>query len=239
MASVIILTGASGCGKSEIIRILKEIGNEEKYYGVFNPVIISKYTTRKFRSLELEKISKNRQADLDIRPVFGKDNIVLDEQGIPLSDDKQNQERMRLFANLKCDMVYEQYGNRYGIYLSDLYDNIKHGKSPVIILNDIRTVEDLKTFLGDKCISLFVFRKSPKMEEYIKRGELRNSDYDDAIIRYNKANSIYRIYIENIHIFDKLILNIQNGDESLNKILHQLVDTLCNYPTDFYYVGGI
>lgn len=107
--------------------------------------------------------------------------------------------------------------------------------SPIIVLNDIRVVEDIKTYLGNKCISLFVFRNSPKLEEYMQLGELRQSSLDDVQTRYNKATAIYRIYIENIHIFDKLVLNVQNNLVSLSKILEQIVEASCNtLPIKFY-----
>ena len=239
MTSVITLTGASGCGKSEIIKILTRIGKEKKYSNIFKPVMIPKYTTRDFRSSELNNIRNYNYEKLDVRPVSGKDNIVVDKEGVPLDLDEQKKERLRLFTQLKCDLVYEQYGNRYGIYMAEIYDNLKKGNSPIIILNDVRAVEDIKTFFGDKCISLFAFRKSPKMEDYVSMGEERESNYEDSYTRYNKANSIYRIYIENIHLFNKLILNVQEGDKSLDKLLHQLVDDICKPPIGFAQRGKI
>lgn len=235
MACVFTLTGASGCGKSEIIKILKKLGENQKYKDMFSPIIISKYTTRPFRSTEIDMITNGQRDDLDVRPVFGINNIVVDNNGIPLPDAEQNDIRMQLFGKLGCDLAYEQYGNRYGIQFSEIFQYLKQGMSPIIVLNDIRVVEDIKTYLGNKCISLFVFRNSPKLEEYMQLGELRQSSLDDVQTRYNKATAIYRIYIENIHIFDKLVLNVQNNLVSLSKILEQIVEASCNtLPIKFY-----
>src|ERR1044072_3531807 len=41
----------------------------------------------------------------------------------------------------KCDIVYEQYGVRYGLSLTTLFEGLASGRSPIVILNDIRAVE--------------------------------------------------------------------------------------------------
>ena len=224
-AYVITLTGPSGCGKSEIINILCEIGKTEQYD--FIPMLIPKYTTRAFRKKEIECIEKNTFEELDVIPVHGKDNVVCDKNGNILPEEMQKEIRRKAFKQLNCDLVYEQYGNQYGIHFSSIYECLKVGRSPIIILNDVRTVEDIRTFLGKKCISLFVFRKVPLKEDFYEIGKTRNTEVEETEERYEKANAIYRIYIENIHLFDKLILNTQNGYDSLRCILMQLVESMC------------
>ncbi len=228
MACVITLTGASGCGKSTIIKMLQKIGQSEKLGLVFSPVVIKKYTTRAFRENEIQTIRDGKIDDLDIKAVCGKDNVVFDENGLPLSFEKQNEKRRQLLKSKNCDLVYEQYGNQYGIQMAELYDYLKQGKSPIVILNDVRTVEDVKVFFGEKCVSLFVFRNSPNINEYTKMEQERQMGYSDVENRYKKATAIYRIYIENIHLFDKLILNVKDGYESLQIILEQLVEQICD-----------
>lgn len=227
MACVITLTGASGCGKSTIIRILKEIGKESKYSSDFKPIVIKKYTTRNFRENEIKAIQEGRMDELDVKAVYGIDNVVCDEQGNPLLPEKQDDQRKRLLKKLKCDLVYEQYGNQYGIRFAELYECMKRGESPIVILNDVRTVEDIKVYLGKKCLSMFIFRSSPDINEYKKIGQERHTSNIEIENRYRKATSIYRIYIENIQLFDKLILNVKQGDESLKIILEQLVEQIC------------
>ena len=43
-----------------------------------------------------------------------------------------------------CDLVYQTYGVRYGIETSILTEELKRGNSPVIVINDIRVVEEIK-----------------------------------------------------------------------------------------------
>ena len=53
----------------------------------------------------------------------------------------------------KCDLVYEQYGVRYGFQFDKLYDLLEKGKSPIIVLNDVRAVEDVRTALAPQVVS--------------------------------------------------------------------------------------
>lgn len=228
MPNVITLTGPSRCGKSEVIKLLKKISMYPQYNNLFKPVLIKKYTTREFRINELMALQLGNNEELDVEAVIGNNNIVEGADNIEASD-----KRIRAFNKLGCDLVYEQYGNRYGIKLEKIYELLKNGYSPVIILNDIRTVEDIKTALGKQSCSLFIFREIPNLENYIKQGESRKESIEVIKTRFEKATAIYRIYIENIHLFDKLILNVKDGQQSLEAILIQLIDNLTKLPLEF------
>ena len=104
-------------------------------------------------------------------------------------------------------------------------------------MNDVRTVEDIKTKLGGQCFSIFIFREVPNKEHFLKIGKERNEPLNKTEIRFKKAENIYRIYIENIHIFDKLILNVGEDADSLEKILRSLVEYLCQ-PMKTFSSGG-
>jgi len=227
MPYVITLTGASQCGKSKVIEILHKIGRSEACPD-FMPVTFQKYTTRAFREYEINSIKNGQAYILDQRPVIGDYNNSDD-----LDDDVLAIEKMRAFHAKQCDLAYEQYGDRYGLRLEDLYSHLKKGETPIVILNDVRTVEDVKTKLGGQCFSIFIFREAPNLDRFIVDGKKRGESTESTKIRFQKASAIYRIYIENIHIFDKLILNIENNTDSLEKILRQIIGFLCKPIVEF------
>lgn len=156
----------------------------------FKPVIFKKYTTRRPREFEDDTICV--------------DNIPHD-----------------------CDLVYEQYGVRYGFHFDDLYDLLEKGKSPIIVLNDVRAVEDVRTALAPQVKSLFLYRNPPDKEKFIeeekrraKAGTSEEAIAETAQSRYDKAKAIYRIYIENIYLFDNVILNIGSYDFTKQQVAH-------------------
>ena len=131
-----------------------------------------------------------------------------------------------------CDLVYEQYGERYGFRFDDIYEHLEKGESPIIVLNDVRAVDDVRTALRPQVISFFLYRRPPTMdnfyEEEKRRAEKRISEktiFDTAQKRYNKAKAIYRIYIENIQLFDRVILNVDDLSYT-EKQVENVVDTI-------------
>ena len=127
-----------------------------------------------------------------------------------------------------CDLVWELYGQRYGIHFDTIYETLSQGKCPIIIVNDIRIIQDLKTALGSQVVSIFMYRKKPELQSFIKKKKRRFSKQlspevleqinKTATTRYNKALTIYRIYIENLPLFDNVILNTGTIEQSKRQV---------------------
>lgn len=119
----------------------------------------------------------------------------------------------------ECDLVYEQYGVRYGLRMDDFYSHLERGETPIVVLNDVRAVEDVRNALGPQVYSLFLYRKPANYEDFLLEEKQRATNDVDLIdvektarTRFEKANAIYRIYIENIYLFDNVILNVTSID---------------------------
>lgn len=156
----------------------------------FNPIIMKKYSTRQSREVEDDTICVKSIPD-------------------------------------NCDLVYEQYGVRYGFHFDDLYDALENGQSPIIVLNDIRAVEDVRIALSPQVISLFMYRMPPKFDYFLaeeRRRALSNVLETDieksARARFDKAQAIFRIYTENISLFDYVILNIGSLEYTKMQVNH-------------------
>jgi guanylate kinase len=184
VAFIITLTGPSACGKTHITD--KIIGLHEKLKDSkinFQPERFGKYTTRFYRENEvIEKIKK--QENIDIKYV----------KSIPND----------------CDFVYRTYGKEYGLKSVDLKKKLDNNISPIVVINDVRVVEELKKKFPSQVLSLFLFREIINdVETHRSTGAKRGGvTVEESEKRFEKAVALYRIFIENIFVFDRVILNI-------------------------------
>lgn len=182
MKYIIAIMGPSQSGKSKII---EKIINS-KCEG-FTPVLIRKETNRKYRKEEQILIDEGNEGKVDVKKV--------DE--------------------FSADLIYQTYGKRTGIKISELIEIANDGFTPVVIINDIIALKKLKKEcekIQDFCvISIFLFRKIPVRNDFFSVSKERgNVPEKETEQRYEKAKTVYRIYIENIYSFDYILLNVKN-----------------------------
>lgn len=181
MFSIITLTGPSGSGKSEI---LKMASNLDSSY-----VILPKYTTRARRNDD--------------------DSSIINVDSLPDN----------------CDYRYTQYGKEYGFSSDAIYECCAKGKKPIVIINDEDTLRKLHNRFGNNVKSYFVHRGKPSLNKLIAICNSRGvTDPDSINTRFEVANNIYRMYTENIRLFDSIILNVGTIDET-QKIVEQILNS--------------
>lgn len=126
----------------------------------------------------------------------------------PRPDDKPNEVIIVKKLPGEVDLVYQQYDFRYGVSSSSILDNMKSGFSPILVLNDVRLITEVKNIFGSLTTSIFLFRKGPKGPEFFADAAARGDFIsEETNKRFKKAGAIYRIYIENIYLFDHVIIN--------------------------------
>lgn len=181
---IITLTGASSSGKSFLMKKINELHDDFSAMGMcMNFVPFPKFTTREYRINEIAKRRKGKFVDV----------ISVDE--IPN----------------ECDLVYGTYGKEYGLRTKDLTGKLDKGECPLVVINDVRAVEELKKVFEGRVLSLFLFRHVPNFEEFKEEtGKRGNVPEKELLERYIKATALYRIYIENITVFDRVILNVKD-----------------------------
>jgi guanylate kinase len=196
---VITVTGPSQSGKSLVlqkIRALSGVLNEQGY--AFNPQLIKKKTTREYRIDELKALDNNQEIDVEHVETIPEDH----------------------------DLVYQSYGLRYGLNTKYIAELLNEGKTPYAVINDIRAVEELKEVFPNQVLSIFLFRKIPDLSDFKREAMLRGNVTEvEVYARYEKAVAIYRMYIENIALFDKVILNaIEYNQDDLHNPKKNIID---------------
>jgi hypothetical protein len=126
----------------------------------------------------------------------------------------------------QCDLRYLHSGYEYGLELQTLHDALDSGYSPIVILNDIDKVEQVRQTFGDIVRSIFIFRESPSLQQYRHLAESRGvTDEEEPVRRFLEAQKFYHIYHENINTFNHVILNIGTPDDR-DEQAKQIVDNL-------------
>jgi len=124
----------------------------------------------------------------------------------------------------KYDLIYEQYNVRYGLASSDLISLLCRGISPVAIVNDIRILRDIKAVFGQQACCIYIYAPLQAHELaalQTARGAVNASggiDFEQTMRRTEKAKVILRRYIENIEVFDHVIIN---GRQTPTELAHQ------------------
>lgn len=122
----------------------------------------------------------------------------------------------------ECDLVYEQYGVRYGLSLQSLHSNVAAGRTPILVVNDIRVLDEIREVFGPLMRSIYVFREIPSIDRIRALSQDRGGVSDEEITRrFRKAQSIFRIFIENIEAFDYVVMNVRGFED-----LHVQIDTI-------------
>lgn len=116
-----------------------------------------------------------------------------------------------------CDYRYSQYGQTYGFMSEDIYNYLKQGKKPIIVINDEVVLEQLHRKFGTRIQSYFIHRGKPNIQKLISICNDRGVTDPEVIqARFQVARNIYGMYTDRIDLFDNIILNTGSLEETQN-----------------------
>jgi len=249
-ARIYLIMGSPGSGKSTLLKCLANIHNFKnrvltkiatrrvrKDDGVEMKPVDSESSVRVSKTSDLVRFVQNHL----VYYKYDTTNEILTLKGPMPFEEKQ--EILNCIADNKCDklavetlyqdanvippiydFVYEQYTRRYGLSTDDILKSLKENVSPVVIVNDIRTLQDIKGVFGLLTVCIFLYRniEAREIQELQeKRGAIDASGkVDERQIkrRIEKSRVIFRKYIENIHLFNHVIVNTTTKDDLLKQM---------------------
>ncbi len=249
-ARIYLIMGATGSGKSTLLKCLTEIHNfkytlltklttrrrrkdegvEIKPVDTESSVHISK-TSALIKFVQNHSVSYKYDTASEILTLKGPMpfeekqeilNSIADNENDKLAVETLYQEANVIPAG--CDFVYEQFTYRYGLATNDILKGLKENLSPVVIVNDIRTLKDIKGVFGPLAVCIFLYRNIEDREIHNlqeKRGAIDASGkLDERQIRrrIGKICAMFRKYIENIYLFDHVILNTTTEEDMLRQM---------------------
>jgi len=124
--------------------------------------------------------------------------------------------------------VYPMNNYIYGIKAMEIMELLRQGYNTFIILSDLRVVEEVKQFFGSLVVSLYIYRNLSDthlkkiLEERNKAcGIDQENDVSFAKQRQTRLNRLYlmqRQYVDNITLFDHIILNTRKSQDMLQQV---------------------
>ena len=162
---------------------------------------------------ELLNMIRGNEALLPIIPPKYSDRPKRDEADdvVTISGDEFNED--------EYTFVYSMNNKIYGFKAEDIINCLKQGRNVFFIMSDIRVIDEIKKYFGAYVSVLYVFRNMTD-EEFDNILDERDSkskeekqviaDDTERKIRKNRLYLIQRQYVENISLFDHVILNRKN-----------------------------
>ncbi len=123
--------------------------------------------------------------------------------------------------------VYAMNGHMYAYRASCVISLLKKGRNVFLIISDLRLIDEIKKFFGALVTVIYVFRNMTD-KEFDKVQEHRDVNgniitSEEIKIRRNRLYLIQRQYVENISLFDHVILNRSGKIDELYMQIKNLV----------------
>jgi len=110
-----------------------------------------------------------------------------------------------------CDITYENYGDRYGIKGSQIWEGLSDGIFQVVVVSNVEAINRLRDILGELVVLVYVHSEVDR-DEYQRIEAARKSDpeyLDTEYVEQRVKN--YRlaldIFLENYLAFDHVLIN--------------------------------
>jgi ribose 1,5-bisphosphokinase PhnN len=117
----------------------------------------------------------------------------------------------------ECDIIYENYEDKYGIQSKEIWKGLRKGVFQVIVVSNIEAINKLRSIFGK--LSILVYVHSAIMpEEYKKSESSLGSNIDYVIKRTEKYSMAFENFLLNFNAFDHVLIYTDAAEDLYDQI---------------------
>jgi len=136
------------------------------------------------------------------------------------------------------DFIYSMNENFYAFKIDDIVGALKEGRNVFLILSDIRVLQLIKAYFGEFLSIIYLYRNMSSTDLDLILDERQKNKLPissaEKRIRGFRLYQIQRQYVENISLFEHVILNSRDRPDEM---VSQLKNIVVNNNNDEYIVG--
>jgi len=104
-----------------------------------------------------------------------------------------------------CDIIYENFGDRYGIESLRIWEGLKNGVFQVAVVSNIQAINKLKELFGELLVLVYVHSEM-SADDYLNAEAVLGSNTDYVKKRAASYRAAFDIYLENYLAFNHVLI---------------------------------
>jgi len=120
----------------------------------------------------------------------------------------------RGFALEACDLVYENFGSRYGIQTRRIWAGLRSGVFQVAVVSNVSAINNLRRTFGELVVLVYVHSEvTPDQYRTLETCSGYGKQYVES--RARKYRMAFDAYLENYLAFDHVFIYVKGAEEDL------------------------
>lgn len=116
-----------------------------------------------------------------------------------------------------CDIIYENYGDRYGIECSRVWEWLRKGVFQVIVVSEIGAINKLHEIFGELMLLIYV-HSAMSASDYERTEVAFGEDADYVARRAEGYRKAFDVFLENYLAFDHVLIYADAPEDLYDQI---------------------
>ena len=115
-----------------------------------------------------------------------------------------------------CDIVYENYGDTYGINSARMWETLRTGTSQVVVISNVNAIRQLRSMFGDFLVLVYVCSEASADE--FRRDAVRYGGEDYAEKRADEYLLAFDVYLRYFLAFNHVLIYVGLKEDLYDQI---------------------